>query len=442
MAGPGPFAAVGGTRVDADLPRWVPLRRSGAGAPGGAEPDPGGAAARALDPLCAGLRPGSRVAVAVGSRGIPNLATVVGAVVARLHEAGASPFVVPAMGSHGGATADGQRTVLADLGVTEEGVGCPVVATMDTVVVGTTPDGLDVHLDAAAASADGVLLVNRVKPHTDVPAAQDRLGSGLAKMSAIGLGNHAGATRVHARGSASLPRHVRAAATVLREAGHLLGGVALVDTDDGRTARVAAVEPGGIGGEAEADLLDEALAHLASLPWDALDVLVVDVMGKDVSGAGMDTNVLGRFWVPGVDEPDAPRVTAVTVHDLTPGSHGNASGVGLADVAPFRLLEKVDLHATYVNGMTAGTGGLRRSRLPMVLPTDRDAVAAAVRMCGQPDPARLRLARIRSTKHLDTLLASESLVADGPPPGYAVAGPPAPVTFSPEGDLPPWPTTD
>ncbi|MGH8868237.1 MAG: lactate racemase domain-containing protein [Actinomycetes bacterium] len=434
----GPFSAVAGMRIGADLPRWLPIRRTGSLPE---EADPAGAASHALDPLCARLQPGTRVAVAVGSRGVANLSAVVQAVVARLVEAGAEPYVVPAMGSHGGGTADGQRQVLADLGVSEETVGVPVRATMDTVVVGRTPDGFEVHLDAEAAAADGILVVNRVKAHTDFRSEtpEGTFGSGLAKMSVIGLGNHAGASRVHAYGSASLPRHIRAAATVLREAGHLLGGVALIENAADRTARVAAVDADGIGGPAEADLLDDARSRAGALPVDTLDVLVVDMMGKDISGSGMDTNTLGRIWVPGVEEPDRPQVTAVTVHDLTPTSHGNAAGIGLADLVPFRVIDKIDLHATYLNSITSGTGGLRRGRLPMVLATDADVVCAAVRMSGQPDPGQLRLARVRSTRHLDTLMVSEALCADGPPPGYEVRGPAAPVAFTPEGDLPPWP---
>jgi hypothetical protein len=294
------------------------------------------------------------VAVAIGSRGIRDVAAVVAATVRALRACGAEPFVVPAMGSHGSSEAAGQAQVLADLGVTEDAVGAPVVATVDTVQVGTTVSGVQVHRDAAVAGCDGVVVVNRVKPHIDF--AGD-FGSGLAKMSPIGLGNIAGATTVHADGSASLPRVITEVVDVLRKAGVLLGGVAIVEDSQGRTAEVEVVPADGIAGEPERRLLARARSLHGHLPFDDLDVLVVDEMGKNISGAGMDTNVLGRCWVPGVAEPAGPRVAVVTAHRLTAPSHGNASGIGLADVVPAALVADVDLRATYVNAITSGTGG-------------------------------------------------------------------------------------
>lgn len=418
------------------LPRWAPVRQRGT-APAPVDVD--AAVREGVAGLLAagGGRPGRRIAVAVGSRGIRDVATVVAATVRAVRAGGCEPFVLPAMGSHGSGDAAGQEAVLADLGVTEAGVGAPVLSTMDTVVVGVTSSGLSVLLDVRAAEADGIVVVNRVKPHTDFTGD---LGSGLAKMAAVGLGNAAGAALLHASGSAALPRVVREVVDVLRSAGRLLGGVGIVEDHRGRTAQVCVVGADGIGGPAEHLLLQRATASCGHLPFPQLDVLVLDTMGKDVSGTGMDSNVLGRFWVPGVAEPQRLDVTVVTVHALTAGSHGNATGMGLADVVPARLLDGVDLGATYLNAITAGTGGLRRSRLPMVLPTDRDVLHAAVRMCGRRDVAAVRMVRAVSTLDLGTLLVSEPLLAQAAAADpLEVLGDPEPVRFEPDGSLSAWP---
>jgi hypothetical protein len=303
--------------------------------------------------------------------------------------------------------------VLASYGVTEETMGVPVRATMDTVVLGRVPGGPEVHLDAHAAEADGILLVNRVKPHTDFHGDVE---SGLAKIAAIGLGKQRGAEGIHAYGSAGLARWVPEVARRIVATGKVLGGLGIVENAHERTARVAYVPPEGIAGPAETALLRYAGELLGQLPFDELDVLVVDELGKDKSGSGMDTNVIGRMWIPGVGEPDRPRITAITVHAISKASYGNAVGVGLADFVPFRVLEDIDLFAVYVNAMTSGTGGLRRAKLPIALATDRDAVAAAILMCGRPDPENVRLV-----------------------PRLEIAGPPVPFTCTPEGALPAWP---
>lgn len=432
--------AVSDMRVDlpdgAELPRWVLVRRRSAPP---AEVDFDAVVGSGIRDLADGLGglAGRRIAVGVGSRGIRDVAAVVAATVAALREQGAEPFVVPAMGSHGSSQASGQAMVLADLGVTEEALGVPVTATMDTVVLGRTRSGVLVHLDAAVATADGVIVVNRVKPHTDF--AGD-FGSGLAKMAAIGLGNITGATVVHADGSAELPRVITEFVEVLRDAGVLLGGVAIVEDVLGRTAEVAVVTAEGVAGDHERRLVARARSLHGRLPFGDLDVLVVDTMGKEISGAGMDTNVLGRFWIPGVPEPAGPHIAVVTVHQLTAASHGNASGLGLADLVPAGLMSNVDLAATYLNALASGTGGLRRTRLPIVLPTDRDVVHAAARMCGRRTIEDIRLVRVLSTLHLGEMLVSEPLLDEvSDDPSLEVVDEPRPVVFGPQGELPAWP---
>jgi Lactate racemase N-terminal domain len=431
----GPFAAVRGLSTGGEVPHLHPVRRDRGDMP--VEADPYAATLAALDPLRARVRAGDRVAVAAGSRGIADIATVVRAAVDWLGAAGAAPFVVPAMGSHGGATAEGQREVLAELGITEEALGVPIRATMDTVEVGRLGDGTPVHHDREAAGADAVLVVNRVKPHTDFHGP---LESGLAKMAAIGLGNHRGASTLHAGGVAALGGAVTEAARVVVGRGHVLGGLAIVENANEHTAQVALVPAEGIAGAEETALLDRARDLLGRLPFDRLDILVVDETGKDKSGTGMDTNVLGRCWVPGVPEFETPSITAVTVHSLSPGSHGNATGLGLADVMPLRVLEQVDLHKTYVNSLTSGSGGLRRSRLPMVLEDDEAVVLAAVAMSGRRDPAELRIARIRDTLSTNEMMVSAALLDDvRAHPELEVTGDPRPVTT--DRRLGAWPQT-
>ncbi|QNE19439.1 DUF2088 domain-containing protein [Kribbella qitaiheensis] len=406
-AGWGPFEAIRGLRPDGVIPQVTPIRRLLPDVP--TEQDPYAAAQAALAPLASAVRPGARIAVTAGSRGIHDLVVVVRAAVDWLRAAGAEPFVVPAMGSHGGATADGQREMLAGLGVTAESVGCPIEATMETVVLGNLPDGTPVHHDALAAKADGVLLVNRVKPHTDFHGPVE---SGLAKILAIGLGNHAGAAALHAGGIPSLGGAIEAAARVVIAQGKILGGLAIVENMLERTAAVELVAADGIADAAETALLQRAGSLMGRLPFDELDVLVVDEMGKDKSGTGMDTNVLGRCWVHGIPEFESPSIAAISVHRLSAASHGNASGLGLADVIPARLLEQIDLRASYVNALTSGAGGARRSRLPMVLEDDAAAVLAAVTMSGRRDWSELRLARIRDTLSPNELMVTPALLTE------------------------------
>jgi hypothetical protein len=389
------------------LPQVTPIRRILSDLP--TEPDPYAAAQTALEPLRKQIRPGARIAVTAGSRGIHDLTTVVKAAVDWLKSVDAEPFVVPAMGSHGGATAEGQREMLAGLGVTPESMGCPIEATMETVVLGTLPDGTPVHHDAIAAKADGVLLVNRVKPHTDFHGPVE---SGLAKIAAIGLGNHRGAAALHAGGIPLLGEAIAAAARIVVAHGKILGGLAILENAHERTASVQLVVADGIAEAAENALLVRAGRLMGRLPFEELDVLVVDEMGKDKSGTGMDTNVLGRCWVHGIPEFESPSIAAISVHRLSLASHGNASGLGLADVIPARLLEQIDLRASYVNALTSGAGGARRSRLPMVLEDDEAAVIGAVTMSGRRDWADLRLARIRDTLSPNELMVTPALLKE------------------------------
>jgi len=377
-------------------------------------------------------RPGP-LAVGVGSRGIANLEPIVRAAIAALKAAGWQPFVVPAMGSHGAATAEGQVAVLAGYGITEERVGAPVRATMDTVVLGEAIPGVPWHVDRFAAEAGACLLVARVKPHTSFRGPVE---SGPAKMCAIGLGNAPGAQVMHTAGAAGLAARVPAAARLAERSGLLLGAVAIVENQRDETALVRGLTAAEVGAEAESELLTRARELMPRIPFAEIDVLVVDRMGKDVSGTGMDTNVINRFRIVGQEESGSPLIQAIAVMDLTERTHGNAMGIGNADYVPARLLAKVDLEALYTNSITAGQIAIERPHLPMVLADGRDAVRAAVSACGRA-PADTRLAWIHDTLHTELMAVSPALLGEARALSLEVLGPPSRLPFDAEGELEP-----
>jgi Lactate racemase N-terminal domain len=379
------------------------------------------------------LEPGMEVAIAAGSRGIAEIAAIVRALADGVRDAGASPFIVPAMGSHGGATAEGQRQILESLGITEDDCHAPIRSSMEVVQLGRTPRGTPVHLDANAARADGVIPVARVKAHTDF---RGEVESGLLKMCAIGLGKHDGARTLHGLGVPGIRDHMVEVGTHTAESGHVLFGLAVVENAYDEPAILEAVAPGDFRAR-DAALLETYKEWMPRLPVEDVDVLVVDRMGKNYSGTGMDTNVLGRFRIYGEEEPQAPRIKYVVVSDLTPESHGNALGVGLADIATERLLERIDYGATYENVLTSTF--IERAKVPLIRPHDRAAIEAALR-CNWGVPAEeTRLVRIPNTLHLDVVHVSRPLAAELSEHGDAeVVGDPFPLRFGDDGYLCPF----
>jgi hypothetical protein len=344
---------------------------------------------------------GAQIAVAVGSRGIDGLAPAVRTLVAELRSAGCEPFIVPAMGSHGGATASGQTEVLAGLGITPETVGAEVRATMDVVGVGVVGDA-PLCLDRLAAESDGIVVVNRVKPHTDFAGP---MGSGLLKMLCIGLGNQEGADRLHRMGVArDLGEVVREAGVAIAQRVPVLFGVAILENQQHRACDVRLV-PGPEIESVELALQDVARELLPGLPLDDIDLLIIDEMGKDISGAGLDPNVIGRSLGPWQVKRDRPRITRIFVRDLTPASEGNACGLGFIDVTTPQLIEKVDLEVTAVNAITACFP--EDMRLPLTLPTDRDAIGAMLDTLRPFTAEDLRLVHIKSTLEVEHLVVSE-----------------------------------
>ena len=349
------------------------------------------------------LRPGARIAIAAGSRGIANIDRIVRAAVECIRAAGGKPFIVPAMGSHGGATAEGQTRVLAGYGITEETVGAPIVSSMETVRIPAA--GLDnkVFMDRAAYEADGIVLVNRIKPHTDFHGSYE---SGLVKMAVIGLGKHAGAVELHSFGASGLRELIPLTFRTIAETGKIMLGLAVVENACDETAHIEAV-PGKRILEREPALLDLARRNMPRLPAEDIDVLIVDRMGKEISGVGMDTTIIGRIRIRGQEEPASPRIKVITVSGLTSHSYGNAIGIGLADVITRRLFDAIDFNAMYVNARTSRF--LERAKVPFVAESDEDAFAVARSACGRIVPGAERIVRIRDTLYLAEVQVSEAI---------------------------------
>lgn len=360
----------------------------------------------ALDTFRDEVTAGMTVAVGAGSRGLTGRVELVRGTISALRELGAEPFVVPAMGSHGGATAEGQLEMLAELGITEDSVGAEIRATMDTVVVAHTSAGTPVHLDANAAAADRFLPVNRIKPHT---CFKGPVESGCMKMAVVGFGKRPGAFLVHSCGPIEMRDRLLDACAALRETGRLLGGIASIESTAGDVVRVEGLRRDDVGADYEHELTEYARTLVPALPFDQIDVLIVERGGKDISGTTMDPNVTGRFWVPGLDDLAKPVVNAIVLLDLTDISGGNALGIGFADFIPASLANKLDFRKTYINCFTAGPAGMRRSRLPMVLPDEEACIKAALMMCGRGPDEPKRVVRITSTLHLTECWVSEAL---------------------------------
>jgi hypothetical protein len=356
---------------------------------------------------------GMTVAVGAGSRGLIDRVALLRGVISGLRALGAEPFVVPAMGSHGGATADGQRAMLESLGVTEATVGAPIRATMETVEVARTPGGMPLYLDRHAASADRILPVNRIKPHT---CFKGPIESGCTKMAVVGFGKQPGAAQIHACGPIEMRDRILDGITALRATGRVLGGVASVESSAGDVVVVEALDDDGIGGQRERELTELARGLVPSLPFPDIDVLILERGGKDISGTTIDPNVSGRFWVPGLDDAaqHGPNVRTIVLLSITDVSAGNVLGIGLADFIPAALANQIDWQKTYVNCFTAGIAGVRRARMPMVLPDEEACIKAALSMCGRAFDEPKRVVRIDSTLHATEAWISAALLADLP----------------------------
>ena len=368
------------------------------------------------------VRAGQRIVITAGSRGIADIQLVIATVVDELRALGAEPFIVPAMGSHGGATVEGQRAVLSEYGITEREVGAPILATMETVEIGRLDDGTPVHLDRNAHEADGIVVVGRVKPHTGV---RGEIESGLSKMTAIGLGKQRGAQTVHARG---LRDTIPEVSRVTLERGNVVLGLALVENAYHRLHTIEPAAPDRFH-ETDRALLKLANELLPRVPFDELDLLIVDELGKNISGSGMDYNVVGMWRRIGGEK--RPFYKRIVVLDITPESEGNGLGVGIADFTTRRLFDKLDLRKSYMNALTANA--VETVRIPIVLESDREAIEVALQSANSPAP---RVVWIKNTLALEDLLVSEALLPDvGERPNLSVEGEARALSFDDGGNL-------
>lgn len=382
------------------------------------------------------IQPGARIAIGVGSRGIANLAEIVQTVVSLVRAAGATPFLIPAMGSHGGATPEGQIGVLAEYGITEKAMGAPIHASMEVRQVGTTTDGVKVWCSTEALGANGILVINRIKPHTDFFGD---LGSGLLKMCVIGIGKHAGALAMH-RAASRLghERVIRAMARILLDTTPVIGGIGILENQHHDTARLVAV-PAAELESAEDGLLRQARDWMPRLPFDEIDLLILDRIGKNISGAGMDPNVVGRS-VQGYSSSlmregrPAPFIRRIFVRGLTPETHGNAIGIGLADVTTSRLVREIDQQATYINALTALTH--QCAKIPIHFETDREAIERMLQTLAIDDTTQARIVRIADTLSPADMQISEPLAQELPRfPHIAVLRHANDIQFDPQGNL-------
>ena len=348
------------------------------------------------------VRPGQSVAISAGSRGIANIDTIIKAIVDHLKGLQAQPFVVPAMGSHGGGTAEGQRDIVERYGMTESFLGCPVRATMDTVVVCETSQGVPVHFDRFAFEADHVIVCGRVKPHTNFVG---EIESGLMKMMLIGLGKHAGAKVYHAAiQDYSWAEIVHSVAEEVLSRCRVAAGLAIVENAYDETAKIAAVAPDELVAR-EKELLVLAKQWLPSLPFPRVDVLFIDELGKNISGSGLDTNVVGRkFHEHHAAEDEFPKVKRIIIRGLTEQTHGNASGIGMAEFCTTRAMEDVDIQMTRINCLTAGHAG--GAMLPLNYDTDRELLDVALPTIGLTPAHEAGILWIKNTLHLEEVECS------------------------------------
>jgi hypothetical protein len=369
------------------------------------------------------VQPGQRVAVAVGSRGIHNLSTIVATVVECLRKMGLKPFIFPAMGSHGGATGEGQAKLLNYLGITESSMGAPIISTMDVISLGRLDSGAEVLISKDAFEAHHLVVINRVKPHT---LLRGEVESGLCKMLTLGCGKHKGALNMHKFGLAST---MTPAARIILEKAPVLCGLAIVENalEQVHTVKLALPEQ---FIEVDTELLKSARRLFPRIPLEDLDILIVDEMGKNISGAGIDPNVIG-FWrrEGGPREPD---YRTLIVLDLTPQSEGNAVGIGMVDLTTRTMMAKVDLKSTYTNAITSGVW--RSARFPIALENDRIVLETALSHVLDLD--HVRMARILNTLHLENFWATEALLPElRKQEGISVDGKPLQLEFDDEGRL-------
>ncbi len=376
------------------------------------------------------LTPGARIAIGVGSRGIANILSIVKTTIVTLTEMGYRPFVVAAMGSHGGATPEGQRQLLAEYRITERELGVEVRTEMDAERIGTNSWGEPVWWDRNALRADGAVTISRIKPHTDFRGSFE---SGILKMAVIGLGKREGASQHHRWGFRGLRDMLPESGKIVLEKTNFQGGLAVLENADEKTAQIQFVDRDDLY-EIEPALLEKSRTLMGRLPFEQLDLLVIGEIGKNYSGAGIDPNVVGRLLVETAPEFDSPKITRICALDLSPESHGNGTGCGIADLATDRLLAAIDPKPFRMNNLTACF--LRRSQLPFAFPTDRECIECGLETCWQPNLAKVRFALIPNTLEVSELWVSQALADEARSiPHVQIGGPSMSLPFDSNGSL-------
>ena len=374
------------------------------------------------------IKKDQRIAITVGSRGISNQPLLVKTLVEEVRKAGAEPFLIPAMGSHGGATVEGQRDMLVGMGFDENYIGAPIRATMEVDQIGTTESGLPVCIDRFAHEADGIIVINRIKPHV---AFRGRFESGLAKMITIGLGKQRGADICHDLGFGKMAENIISIARVTLREANILFGIGLLENAYHETCRIEVLMPDEIERE-EPALQEESKRLSPMLPFDSLDVLIIDEIGKDISGTGFDTNVVGRYHTPYAS--GGPDITRIAALDVTEKSHGNANGLGILDFTTRRAFDKFIFEQTYPNSLTSTVP--TSVKIPMVLQNDRQAIQAAIKTCNILNKEEVRLARITNTLSLGEFEVSETLMEEVEGnTSLEIASKPYALAFNDEGNL-------
>lgn len=384
------------------------------------------------EPFVSKLQPGMTIAITAGSRGIANVALITRSIVEFCKERGTRPFIVPAMGSHGGATAEGQREILAGYGITEEAMGCEIRSSMETVYLGMSQSGRPVYMDKNAYEADGIIVSCRLKPHN---AFRGKVESGPCKMMAVGLGKQKGAENVHADGMGKIAEHIPSMAQVFLEKAPILFAIPSIENAYDETCKIVAIDPPHLI-EEEAEWLKFAFANMPSLLVKEADVLVVDEIGKNYSGTGVDPNIAGTFSTEYAH--GGLKVQRTCFLDLSEASHGNALGIGLANCITARLFNKIDMDAMYPNIVTNTV--FKSGMIPFVVPTDKEAIQLCIRTTNgvDRDPAKVRVVRIPNTSHIGTVMLSESYyeaVRAGKYPHLEALDEPAPLAFDDNGTL-------
>ncbi len=378
------------------------------------------------------IKPGQTVAITGGSRGIASIALLMKALVGSLKEAGAKPFIINAMGSHGGATRKGQLEILESLGITEKSIGCPVKVSMDVEKIGELEDGFPVFCDRNAARADHIIVMNRVKAHTSVTGP---VQSGLCKMCTVGLGKVEGASRLHRYGLSLMGKIIQDVASFLASRTPIVAGIGIVENAYGEVAKLELAKPDSFP-QTDAGLLVESLRLKARLPISELDLLIVDEMGKRYSGTGLDTNVIGRLRIGGEAEPVSPKIERIAVLALEASSHGNALGVGLADLITERLFKDIDFSVTYKNILTSTY--LQRGMIPVIGGSDRETIDKALYSIPLLREDRVRIAWIKNTNHLGEIALSEAALAESDPDARLEKIRKVEWKFDPKDALIPW----